>query len=201
VVSDFLKSIDKGAYYAFSEAVNGATGEPQDVVQLLESGTWVGSYYGAVLLLALACILLLAQRRARAMLFTVAAIVIAAAGVEVMRIAVPIHRPENAARILSGSEMQHSFPASEVFAFTLAGAIFLYAALGSLRGRAARIGVSTVVAVLVLWVAMSELLLVLHFVTDVAAGLFGGLAVALLITRVTPRLDSSPAGRAAPTAG
>jgi hypothetical protein len=184
VVSEFLKSVDKGAYYAFSEAVNGATRQPPHVVQLLDAGTWVGSYCGVLLLLALACMLLLAQGRARAMLFTLAAFIIAAAAVEAMRSVLTVHRPENAARMIDGSQMQHSFPASEVFAFTLAAAMFLYAAWGFLHGWVARIAVSIVVVVLVLWVAMSELFLVLHFVTDVAAGLFGGLAVALLISRL-----------------
>ncbi len=45
---------------------------------------------------------------------------------------------------------------------------------------------------LIKWVAISELILDLHFVTDVAAGLFGGLALALFATRfwtATPTLS------------
>jgi hypothetical protein len=183
VISELLKSIDKGAYYAFSEMLKESPG----LLWILQAGEWVGSYIGAVLLMALACVLLFAQARYRAPAIIAIGFVLAALAVEAMPRAIPVPRPDNAANRVDSGEMQRSFPARAVFTFTLAGALLVFAAWGSLPGWGARAVMLGAVAVLILWVAMSEIMLVLHFVTDVAAGLLGGLAVALFITRIVPR--------------
>ncbi len=183
MISELLKSIDKGAYYAFSEMMK----ETPALAQIMQAGEWVGSYVGAVLLAVLACVLLFAQARYRAAALAALAFGIGALGVEAMQSALPTPRPDNAANRVASSEMQRSFPAREAFTFTLAGALLVYAAWGLMQGWRTRMAIVAAVVVLVLWVAMSEIMLVLHFVTDVAAGLFGGLALALLVMRVAAK--------------
>ncbi len=189
MVNELLKSIDKGAYYAFSEEIK----KSSLLVQLLQAGDWVGSYIGVVLVMALACALLLTQSRVRAAAVAAIAVALGALAVEGVHAAVPVPRPDNAANLVNATEMLHSFPAREVFTFTLAGTLLVFAAWGSLQSWPGRLTVTAVVIVLVLWVAMSQIMLVLHFVTDVAAGLFGGLALALLVTRLIAR-HPRPAG-------
>lgn len=182
MITELLRSIDKGAYYAFSEAVKGSP----ELVQPLHIGEWAL----ALLIAVLACVLLLTHGRARAAALVAVAMLIGTVGVEAIRYTVPVHRPDNAARVVDSAEMARSFPAGEVFTFTLAGTLLIYAAWTSLHGWLARVALTAVVVVLILGVAMSELLLVLHFVTDVAAGLFGGLALALVVTRLIATLPA-----------
>lgn len=181
MVVHLLQSIDKGAYYAFSEMLHG-TPEFRLPLQTVE---WAG----ALLMAAIACVLLFTQGCARAAALVAAAFFVGAVGVAALQHLLAIPRPENAARMVGATDMLHGFPAGEVFAFTLAGTLLVYAVWRSQLQWFLRLALVIGVIALILGLAMSQIMLVLHFVTDVAAGLFGGLALALLVTRLVAVLQ------------
>jgi membrane-associated phospholipid phosphatase len=186
VLLELLQSVDKGTYYSFSDAAQ----KHSLLATIAQIGHLLGSYIGIGLFALLTLILLLVQGRRRAAVATVFALAVGVAGVETLRSRVPAARPDAVAGSVSADEMQRSFPSSEVFSFTMVATLFLISAWGALLSARGALAAGTIrwvlaglVTVLILWVAMSELLLDLHFVTDVAAGLFGGLALALLAHR------------------
>ena len=185
MLRELLPSIDNGAYYAFSEAFHGTP----ELLQLLRVIIWGGS----LLMVTTACILLLTHGRARAVAPATATFVIGVVAVLAVQYLLPIRRPDNAARMIVGTPVLHSFPAGDVFAFTLAGVLLIAAAWTSLHRRLPRLLLALVAILLILGVALSQIMLGLHYVTDVAAGLFGGLALGLLVSRMIARL-SRPVG-------
>jgi membrane-associated phospholipid phosphatase len=179
VLADLLKSIDLGTYYSFNEAINRFPA----LHDLMHVGNWIGSYIGVGVLTGAAIIVLLVQGRTRGAVIVLGALIVAALGVELLRLSVPANRPDVAAALVGEDEMLRSFPAREVLTFTLATTLLLVAIWPSLYHWMARPILTADLVILVLWVAMSQLMLGLHFVTDVAAGLFGGLALGLLAGR------------------
>jgi membrane-associated phospholipid phosphatase len=180
VLAELLKSIDMGAYYSFTEM----TGESAFLAQMFTIGDWLGSYIGIGVAAMLAVGFLVLQQRLWAATLTVASIALAILAAESMRRILPAHRPANAVRLVATEEMVRSFPSREVLTFTLAASWLLFAGWMYLRRAAARAALLAVITVLILWVAMSQLMLGVHFVTDVAAGLFAGIALALLASRL-----------------
>ncbi len=181
MVVDLLKSMDYGGYYFFDWA---AIHNPV-LADIMLPARWVGSYgAGVVSLLAVVC--LVAQRRIPAALISFGALAAGILGVEILRYAVAAHRPANAQHLVNAAEMMRSFPAREVFAFSLAGTLLILAAWPSLPNTALRVLLTAGIVALMFWVALSQLVLGLSFVTDVMGGLAGGLAVALLARRLFP---------------
>jgi membrane-associated phospholipid phosphatase len=179
LLSELLNSVNDCAYYAFTVLVDHS---PSLRRFMLVGDELAGYVTLALMIITLA--LLLRQGRKPGAFIVVAAFVAALAVVEALRMTVPADRPTVAAKLVGEDEMQRSFPARAVFLFTLAAMLLLWAAWPALRRWPARLSVTAIFTVLTLWVAISQLMLGLHFVTDVAAGLFGGLALALLATRL-----------------
>jgi undecaprenyl-diphosphatase len=178
---DLLKSMDYGGYYFFDWA---ATHNPW-LANIMLPARWIGSYgVGVVFMLVVICFV--SQRRIPAALVSFGVLAGGVLGVEILRYAVAAHRPANAQKLVDAAEMLRSFPAREVFAFTLVGTLLLIAAWATLPNTALRMLLSVGVIALMLWVALSQLVLGLSFVTDVMAGLAGGLALALLASRFFP---------------
>jgi undecaprenyl-diphosphatase len=187
---DLLKSIDYGGYYFFDWA---ATHHPW-LAEIMLPARWIGSFgVGAVFLLAV--ILFVVQRRIPAALISFGALAGGVVCVEILRYTIGAHRPANAQKLVAADEMLRSFPAREVFAFTLASMLLLFAAWAALPNTALRLLLAAGVIALMLWIAVSQLVLGLSFVTDVMAGLAGGLAVALLASRLFHRAKAPSADR------
>ena len=176
---ELLKSVDDGTYYSLDHA----TRQFDSLANLMRLGDWLGSYVAVGILLLLTLILFILQARFRAAQLTLAASLVGVAIVEALRAILPAQRPAVASSSVDAAEMLCSFPSGKVFMFTLVAVLLLFAAWGVLHRAPARLLLTTTMVVLILWIAMSQLMLGLHFVTDVAAGLFGGLALALLAGR------------------
>jgi membrane-associated phospholipid phosphatase len=181
---DLLKTMDFGGYYFFDFA---ATHHPW-LAEVMLPARWVGSYgVGIVFALGVSCLLI--QRRLPAVLISIGALTAGVLGVEMLRYAIAADRPANAQKLVDADEMLRSFPAREVFAFTLAATLLLVAAWTLLPNTALRLVLTAGIVALVLWVALSQLVLGLNYVSDVMAGLAGGLALTMLASRffATPR--------------
>jgi membrane-associated phospholipid phosphatase len=189
VLVELLRSIDKGAYYSFNDLVQ----KFATLRAFAQLGDLIGSYLGVGVLAILTLMLLLLQGRLRAVVVVLVVAAVGAASVEALRALIPAARPDAVAGAITSDELVRSFPSREVFSFTLVAALFLATAWVSLARSKTRWLLAGVVTIVILWVAISQLLLDLHFVSDVAAGLFGGLALALLAHRFfeTPGVTQS----------
>ena len=176
---DMFKEVDGGGYEFFQYL----TKQNPALLDPMQLGTWISSYIGVGLALLLAVLLYVLHGRTRAAQVSLAAFLFAVVLVEVLRHLVGARRPGNAEAFVDADEMTRSFPARGVFLFSLCGVLLLFAAWGALSSTWKRVLVSANIVALILGVAFSQLVLQLHYVTDVIGGLFGGLALALLATR------------------
>jgi membrane-associated phospholipid phosphatase len=179
---ELFKSMDYGGYYFFRHLAR----QNPEILPAFRLGDWLGSYFVVGFMFLVAVILLLVQARTRAAQVSVGAFVLGVIFVEILRNVVAAHRPPDAQDLVDADEMLRSFPAREVFTVTLAGVLLLFAAWGSVRKTPLRLLLTAAVVVLLLWVAMSQLILGLHFVTDVMGGLAGGIGLGLLASRFFP---------------
>jgi undecaprenyl-diphosphatase len=180
---DSLKSIDYGGYYFFRHKAQ----HFDELVPVMQAGDFLGGYLALAALLVLAAVILLARGKPRSALFVLIFCTLAAAAVEAQRRFMASKRPDDARNLVSLEEMTRSFPAAGVLLLTLVCVVLLAAAWDSLDGRILRLAATVGVVLLVLWLAVSELFLGLHFVSDVVAGLAGGTALGLLCSRFFAR--------------
>jgi undecaprenyl-diphosphatase len=186
---DLFRNLDNGAYNFFDFQSKNVPA----LVAGMQVGDWVsGIFVPAILVLAAAGIFLTRHRNVAALL-SLAAFLLGVIFVEILPMLVAAHRPEGTQYRLDAAEMLRSFPARGVFLVTLAAVLVAFAAADVVRRPAPRILIFAGLLVLTVWVAMSQLMLRLHFVTDVMAGLAGGLALGLLATRFFPATNPAPA--------
>jgi membrane-associated phospholipid phosphatase len=176
---ELFRSMDYGGYYFLRHLA----GQNPQILPAFVLGDRLGSVLVVALTIVVAVILLARQGRNQTAQVALGAFALGVILVEILRNVVAAHRPPDAQDLVDADEMLRSFPAREVFTFTLAGVLLVFSAWGSLHKTTLRLLLTTAVVVLVLWVAMSQLVLGLHFVTDVMAGLAGGVALALLASR------------------
>jgi membrane-associated phospholipid phosphatase len=185
---ELLTNTDYGTYYFFRHEAQQLPG--LDVAMQL--GDLLATAVAASLVLMLATILFVMRGELRAALVGVLIFMAGVILVEIFQNLLAVQRPAYAGELVSAAEMARSFPARGVFIFTLASTLLLFAAWCSLHHTGLRLLVTANLTVLVLWAAMSQLALGLHFVTDVIGGLVGGLALALLATRFFPAAEAVP---------
>jgi undecaprenyl-diphosphatase len=166
---------------------------------VMEVVNQVAGYDATAMALALvAAVILMARGRGRAGILTLAVAGLGYFAVTMMQGAIARERPPDARNLVSADEMLHSFPARNVFLFTLAIALLMFALWDITPGRLLR-GVLVVVSTgLVVLLCLSQFYLGLHFVTDVVAGLVGGLLLALLARSLSPPPATSPGSAAGP---
>jgi membrane-associated phospholipid phosphatase len=179
---ELFKSMDYGGYYFFRHLAR----QNPEILPPFRLGDWLGSYFVVGFVFLVAVILLLVQARTRAAQVALGAFVLGVIFVEILRNVVAAHRPPDAQDMVEADEMLRSFPAREVFTVTLAGVLLLFAAWGGLHTTTLRLLLTAAVVGLLLWVAMSQLILGLHFVTDVMGGVTGGIGLGLLASRFFP---------------
>jgi undecaprenyl-diphosphatase len=170
-----LEGLNWGTYYFFRFEANRA----RALQDFMLAGDWLGSYLGVALVLTLALICTPGAQRPRAFLVASAGFLFAALLVEGLKAAIDRSRPPDAEKIL-GANMSSSFPCRAVL-FAAFALIMLARALEHWTpGRVQRAAVYAAAGLGVVLVCVSELWLGLHWLTDVLAGLSGGIALALV---------------------
>jgi membrane-associated phospholipid phosphatase len=175
-----LREMDYGAYYFFRHESQ-HTPALQAAMQL---GALNGAYVVAVVVALAAVALLMVHGKMRASVVTLAAFMLGVIFVEILRNIVAAPRPVDARDLVAADEMLRSFPARGVFALVLAAGLLMTAAWGASHRIGRLLLVTGPLLVLVIWAALSQMALGLHFLSDVLGGLSGGMAVALLATRL-----------------
>ncbi len=89
-------------------------------------------------------------------------------------------RPADAENVLGAGAVYTSFPSRGVFLAAFAWLMVALALEGRLKARSVRVGVYALAAAAIVVVCVSQLWLGLHWVTDVLAGLTGGVGLGLL---------------------
>jgi undecaprenyl-diphosphatase len=174
-VMDWSRQMDEGAYAFFHhQAKTAAFLNP-----LMEAGDWIGSYLGAAILLLAALALTPRPWRPRLALAVLAAFLAGAALVEGVKLAVARPRPADAEDVLGAAALSPSFPSRAVFLAAFACMILAIALERGARRPGCRFVIRLTAGLVVVFVCVSQLWLSLHFVTDVLAGLAGGLGLAL----------------------
>jgi undecaprenyl-diphosphatase len=173
---DPFEGLDWGTYYFFRFQANRAP----DLQGLMQFGEWLGSYLATAIVLAAAIIATPRAVRWRTAAVIVLAFFAGALLVEGVKLAVARQRPPDAQNVLESSEMSAGFPSRAAFLTAFAWLV-LAAALGRWNGRKAfRVAMHLAAAAGIVFVCLSQLWLGMHFVTDVLAGLAGGIGLALL---------------------
>src|SRR5205823_5014652 len=122
----------------------------------------------------------------------VLSVIAAATLIEIVRLLVPRHRPQDAVLWLGQDGKYGSYPSAGVLLFMLVMILLARAAWPFLR-RPWLGGVFVgVAALLVGWICIGQFFLSIHFVTDV----IGGLAGAAVIGWIATKLMAGPASRA-----
>jgi undecaprenyl-diphosphatase len=174
-VMDLFEGLDWGTYYFFRFQANHA---PDWVNRLMGIGDLMGSYVAAAVLLTLAVAATPPRWRRRMAFAVVAGFLFGGLLIEGVKLATWRVRPPDAQNVFGTAEMSPSFPSRAVFL-----AAFAWMMLGfALERRIApqpRVAVYVVAALGIVFVCVSELWLGLHFVTDVLAGMAGGIGLAL----------------------
>jgi membrane-associated phospholipid phosphatase len=180
---DTLKEVDDGGYHFFYQI----TQQVPAVVPVMRMGDWLGTYLAACVLLLLVIVLFLRGQRNGAAFVSLAVFLLGVFFVEVVCRLVEAPRPSNAETQVDAMEMTRSFPARGVLMFAMTAVLLHVAIWTSGKRLALQLLLTAAVPLLVSWVAVSQLALGLHFVTDVVGGLAGGAALGLLATRFLPR--------------
>jgi undecaprenyl-diphosphatase len=173
---DLFEGLDWGTYYFFRFQANSAP----HLQGLMQIGDLIGSYLGAVVLLPLAVAATRQSGRWRMALVVVAAFFFGGMLVEGTKVATQRPRPLDAQNILGTPEMSSSFPSRAVFLAAFAWLILAAALERRTTRKSFRIAIYLAAAPGIVFVCVSELWLGLHFVTDVLAGLAGGIGLALV---------------------
>lgn len=181
-VVDILNSLDDSAYNTFDDWMKNS----QALAAAMRLGDQLGSYVAVGVVLAIALLLLVVQGRPRAAQLGLAAAALGIALVEMVRRVVPAQRPDAALHLVGDEEMWRSFPAGKMLLFTLAAALLLFTGWSALHRKTAKLLLTTALVTLCVWVALSQLMLALHFVSDVLAGVFAGLVLAMIANRLSP---------------
>jgi membrane-associated phospholipid phosphatase len=171
---DPFRPVDWGAYYLFDFVAQKHPG----LVSLAQIYDALSGYVACTLLMAVLAWLLWRRGQTKAALVNLAVFAVAVAVVEIVRWAVGRTRPDEAERMVGPEGMLGSYPARHVFLFTMAMLLVAFAEGARLSARR-RLAFGIFVALMIVCVCGSQLLLRLHFVTDVVAGLFGGAGCAL----------------------
>jgi len=184
-----LPGLDYGTYYFFSHQF-----KPDSLLfSLFQSLRFLGNYWmvGGV---ALAAVLVALKARRFRLAISIAAFFVVAVGIgEGLNLATQRPRPNEARHLIAAQNMASSFPSRSVLMSTYSWLALALALESTTIRKRLRYGLSALAVVAVLVVCMTQLVLTLHFLTDVLAGLAGGAALALLAKHFAARAQGSPA--------
>jgi undecaprenyl-diphosphatase len=176
-VMDWSRQMDEGANAFFHfEAKNAAA----FMSSLMQSGDWIGGYAGAAIILLAAIAVAPRQARWRLAVAVLTTFLLGTALLEGVRLGVARPRPPGAQDVLGTAAPSPSFPSRAVFLATFAWALLAMTWARRVQRIACRIFVALAAGLVIVFVCLSQLWLSLHYVTDVLAGLAGGLGLALV---------------------
>lgn len=184
-----MDALNGGTYAAFYDMLKRRP-ELEDWMLRVD---FLGSYYVVGALVVAALLLFWLRGRPGAAVAALGAFLVAVAVVELSRAFIAADRPPHAETYVAGAEMQRGFPSREVFLFGAAVLLLTFALWGLFASTAIRAALLGLASLLIVAVFLSQLFLSLHYLTDTLAGLFGGVACALLARALSP----APAGSAA----
>ncbi len=178
---DALETVDWGAYYHF-RYLAGQHPQLLPAAELVNSLTH-HAVLGVLIVFTLLALWLYGRPRTAVVgLATFLAGIVVAEG---LRGLIARRRPDDAENLLGPDGMVGSFPAVGVLLFTLTALLLTFALWETGLGRTGRVLSTAAAAVLIVAVCLSQFFLGLHFVTDVVAGLLGGLVFALLARQLS----------------
>jgi undecaprenyl-diphosphatase len=183
---DAIDALDCGVYYHFDFQNK----QGNIFLPLLQTGYYVGSYIGVGTLFFTAIVLFALQRRWRSVLVVPSSGIIAFGLIELVRRLVPRPRPEEALGWLGPGDMIGSYPSPAVFLTLLAFILIGIGVWGLTRNATWRWTFAVIAAMFTVWVCMSQMMLTLHYFSDVLGGLAGAFAIGWTASYL---LDSAPA--------
>jgi undecaprenyl-diphosphatase len=165
--------LDWGTYYFFRFAAQHA----RRLERMMETGYAAGGYLIVTILVLAAVSLLLSAKRQRAALATLIFFLIGVALMEGTRLLISRSRPPDAENYVGATALTTGFP-SRVLLVVFALLSLALALESSITKKSCLVLLYIVIALAITWVCVAELWLGISFVTDVIAGLAGGLALA-----------------------
>jgi undecaprenyl-diphosphatase len=176
---DLFHALDYGTYSFFHFAAQSA---PAVYTDLMRGGDLLGGYFGVGIILALTVAFAPSPKRLRVAVVVIAAFFLGAMLVEGLKWASYRSRPETA------TEMTSSFPSRAVFLSAFAWSMLAASLEWRMSRRWARAVVYVPAVLGIVFICVSQLWLGLGWVTDVLAGLAGGIGL-VLVARWVLALD------------
>lgn len=176
---DAIETVDWGAYAHFTFIAD----KYPAILPFMKAHYYASGYVVLSGLMALVFLVFVMQKRTRAALTAALGFVASMAIIEVSRLLVPRRRPPDAQNLLGANDMIGSYPSGGVFLFMLVMICFAFALWPWLRTGVKRGLFVTVATVLTISVALSQLVLAIHFVSDVAGGIVGATIVGLVVSK------------------
>ena len=173
---ELFKGMDWGAYYAFRYEAN----RLPSLTELMEAGNWLGTYLAVAILLVAALILAPQPGRRRMAFVVVVTFLVGCLLVEGVNAATQRPRPADAENVVGAEAMFSSFPARAVFLAAFAWLMLAQALERRCHGKGMRAAVYGIAILGMVFVCISQLWFGLHWVTDVLAGLAGGVGLGLI---------------------
>ena len=173
---DKIEALDVGVYSHFDQLLSSGLAE------LLKPAVYLSGYVAVGSLFFLSVLILLLQGRRRSALFAALAPAVAFAVLFGIRFLVPRRRPNNAGKWIEVTDLTGSYPAAGLFLFMVA-VIVLGAALWRISGIWLRFAYVMVAWTLTAYVCMAELMLSLHFLTDIIGALVAAAALGWIVVQ------------------
>jgi undecaprenyl-diphosphatase len=183
-----FRGLDHGTYNFFQFSTRSVVPWLQDLARPL---VFLGSYWfvtGIVLAAAFFALRKAKQRAALVILVVYLAGIAMTAG---LNLATQRQRPHDAVDTLGPDSMVASFPAGPVLLSTFAWLVLGMALEGWASRKRTLLGIYGLVAVMIALVCLLQLVLSLHYLTDILAGLAGGGALALVTRHVAKKTGIS----------
>jgi membrane-associated phospholipid phosphatase len=177
---DAIEALDDGANAHFTWQSREIPG----IVVYMQMAYYISSYVGIGVFAVMIIVLLLLQKRYRAALAAVLGIAAAFGVIALLQTLVPRPRPQLAIEWLGEDAKTGSYPAAAVFLFMLCAILFGCAVWDQVRGFALRGLIVLILALLTVWVCMSQFFLAMHYVSDVIGAAAGATLIGWLTCRV-----------------
>ena len=175
---DAIESLDVGVYSHFSLQ----RARYPELLPIMQMAYYLSDYLSIGVLFSLAALLFLLQGKRRSAQVTAISLAAALVLLFSVRFLVPRRRPDDAQNWLGPEHMLGSYPSAGVFLFLLAMIMLGFAIWNLARPWLRGLYILTATA-LTVWVCMSQLLLALHYLTDI----LGAMAAATFIGWVASR--------------
>ena len=189
---DKITSLDHGTHAHFHFMIR----QHPELVPPMQLANQLGGYVGSCAVLALAILVWLARGQARAALITLLGFLGSFGLIEAIRAFVKRERPDDAAdtlartvdplgQLLGLDPRVGGFPAPGVFLFTLALLLLLFALLPLATTKTTRTLLAVPAVLLILWMTMGQLMLSMHYLTDIVPALVASICVAFVLRSFT----------------